>query len=519
MSRFQQSMVVLVILEAALGSRPLWAEGNVDEATARHLPWSGYWWPIAKGELLVPLSKYDYLTESQATLWERGHHPPGSQVPGWYGYCHAWSAASVLEFEPRTPRWIPGVNGSQTVLLGVGDQKGLLSACHTRDVANTYGQRYTGLPSQDPDDIYPDYLWQVLRWHIKEQGMPIVCDLDPGPEVWNYPVYAYRVEHHPGPDGLELGRMNILAVDDAVPPDYLGIMIHAQTYTFTFRMHAGSVVMGTGRWVGQSKKNHPDFCWYPYVVRAENPQLHLATLKQLIGDGQPSTGASAHAGNATQDRPPGTQPSAIEPSGTTAATPVADGSHGPPGIVLSPLEMLAAIAERTSSFGLDVSVDRFDGGRYAVGDTLTLAGSSERPGYLYLFYIDSQGGLSVLCPRPDEDFRVSAGRRFVFPPPQTGALRLHGPFGVHRIKAVVVDRPIGLTGLIWPADAVDKSLDMPVGRFHWNPTLTSQVRELLQHSQELSKDLLDGTDVRNRVQAFAQDEVKFYVGPPAEGSR
>ena len=63
------------------------AEVRVDEGSAKHTPWSGYWWPIAKGELLQgPLRKHDALAKRQAHQWERQHNPPGENVPDWYGY-------------------------------------------------------------------------------------------------------------------------------------------------------------------------------------------------------------------------------------------------------------------------------------------------------------------------------------------------------------------------------------------------------------------------------------------------
>jgi hypothetical protein len=72
----------------------------------------------------------------------------------------------------------------------------------------------------------------------------------------------------------------------------------------------------------------------------------------------------------------------------------------PPRAVLSPLEMVALIAGKTSDFGLDVTVDRFDGGLYEVGDELKVRVTSELAGYLYLLYVDSRGIVSPLYPQP-----------------------------------------------------------------------------------------------------------------------
>lgn len=155
--------------------------------------WSGYWWPTAKGEILGPLSKYDQLTGAKSAEWEKKHHPArvnGRAVPDWNGLCHGWAASCVLEKEPNKSVL------SNNVTLTVGDQKGWLAVCHGDDVANFYGRRYNG-PSDDLADLSPEDLWKVLRTHIKDQGIPVILDLEPKEQIWNYPVYAYRVEYTP----------------------------------------------------------------------------------------------------------------------------------------------------------------------------------------------------------------------------------------------------------------------------------------------------------------------------------
>ncbi|MFH1923629.1 MAG: DUF4384 domain-containing protein [Planctomycetota bacterium] len=512
-------------------------EGAVEEAASRHTPWSGYWWPIGKGEILGPLAKYDQLTGQGAAAWEHQTHPPGPDVPEWFGYCHAWASASVLEFEPKEPRQVPGPPGSPPITLGVGDQKALFAASHALDVANHYGERFGD--GQGPEDFYdmaPDTLWQLLRMHIKEQRLPIIMDLEAGPEVWNYPVFAYRVEYAPsGPGGLQTAQLSLWAADDAVPPDHVGVEIHFQTYTFTFLLRNGSIVMGSGRWIGQSLQNHPDFAWYPYVAMPENPHVEYGAVKQING----STGSGPGSGTLPSD---GEQGAGVLSSNDT---------------FLSPLQLVATIAEKTSRFALDVTVDRFDGGQYAVGDPLVVRGTSEQPGHLYLFYIDSQGNLALLYPKPGQDNRIAAQQPFVVPKREEGGpsvpIRLAGPFGVHRIKAVVTSRPLVLTGLVPPGGLQQQTIPggpqqqtipgrpqqqtIPGGpqqqttpggpqqqtspgyqmsQFRWYPSQRQQVKALLLEYQEEkslpSKDL-DGISVPELLNMFAQDEVTFYVGP------
>jgi hypothetical protein len=505
------TLALVVLLLIAAGA----AQAGVEEGMARHTPWSGYWWPIGKGELLAPLGKYDYLTGGAATQWEQANHPPGPNVPEWFGYCHAWAASAVLEYEPRSPQPVAGPGG-QALTLGIGDQKGLLAAAHTQDVANNFGDRFgDGEGSEDFHDLDPCTLWELLRSHMKDQGLPIVMDLEAGPEVWNYPVFAYRVEYSPyGPAGMQMARLSLWAADDAVPPDHVGVMPHFQTYTFTFQVYNGSIVMGSGRWVGHSIENHPDFAWYPYVVMPENPYIEYNHVKHVLGT--PAVGA------------PGASATGTAPGGPSASAILSQDAT-----FLSPIQVVAAIAEKTSAFHLDVTVDRFDGGQYRMGDPMQVRGSSEQAGYLYLFYVNSQGELALLYPRPGQDNRIAAGGRFAVPGPRDpGPFRVAGPPGVHRIKALVTRRALMLTGLVQPGTPQQPGAPQPPGmpqpgagagympaRFRWCPSQKQQVQTLLKKYQkqpELSAKDLVGASVPAPIESFAQDEVAFYVGPPEQ---
>jgi hypothetical protein len=300
--------------------------------------------------------------------------------------------------------------------------------------------------------------------------------------------------------------------------------------------------MGSGRWVGQSVQNHPDFAWYPYVVMPENPQVDYEKVKQIIGaagDTTPNDPPGTHPNRPPgtpgthPNRPPGAQPGTTPPGtqpgttpGTTPGTP--PGIYDPSGaqglaigaMPISPIQLVATIAEKTSSFGLDVTVDRFDGGQYAIGEPYFVRGTSERPGYLYLLHIDSQGVPTLLFPAAGESNRVLAQRSFAVGVPNTPQLIHRGPVGTHRIKAVVTDRPLMLSGLVWQGQSTQQKGLYPrrVYRpFRWCPTQRMQVQGLLlkyQQQQQIPPAQVDNFQPRKRFVAFAQDEVAFYVGPP-----
>lgn len=168
------------------GIKSLVTSDGLEKAAAEITPWSGYWWPIREGSLLVPLGKYDRLTGHQAAAWERQANPPGPDVPRWFGYCHGWAAASMLEPEPDRPHVAPSLrDGNPRIPLDIGDQKGLLTACHTEDLANTWGDRFgDGAGSEDPQDLQPDLLWRLLKLHLGQQGVPLVLDVSRSTPHW-----------------------------------------------------------------------------------------------------------------------------------------------------------------------------------------------------------------------------------------------------------------------------------------------------------------------------------------------
>ena len=506
------------VLGASLLAIPA-ERGNATEeaAQAKTTPWSGYWWPHRQGLLLRPLAKYDKLTGHKAADWERKTHPPGPNVPSWHGYCHAWSASSVLEPEPRR------VGKVQSVPLGVGDQKGMLTACHTQDVANSHGDRFgDGVGSDDPNDLAPDVVWRLLKYYVQQLGVAVVMDVEAGEEVWNYPVYQYRVQYAPasGDGQTYRAQLELYMADDGVVPDFLGTKVRRQTYQFTFKLHNGAIVPGSARWTGPSVKDHPDFAWYPLVAVPENPEIKYPKVKKIVAQvspqGQPPRppvtpgqppGPEQPVPQPVQPTPRPEQPVAPPATGDVASQQQAASVQGAPIPVVSPLELVAMIACRTSAFPLDVTVDRFDGGEYKVGETFIVRGTPAKDGYLYLLYVDSKGGLQLLYPAAGEDNQVKANKEFL--KGGSKAFQLTKPYGVDRVKALVTTRPIALTGLTAAGPGQQQT-------FRWHPTQQQQVQQLLrqyQQQQKLNEQQLGDWRPEALLGPFAQDEVAFYVGP------
>lgn len=449
-ARLLRSLTAAVFSLALLIQNAPANDDVLEEAHSRTVPWSGYWWPHHQGAILLPLSKYDQLTGAKAAEWEKKHHPSGDAVPKWHGYCHAWAASAVLDREPAQDR--DATREERKARLQVGDQKGLLAASHASDIANTYGDRFgDGEGSEEPQDLAPDTLWRLLNLYIKQQGVPLVLDIEAGPEVWNYPVYAYRIRKTgEREDGARTAQLSLWMADNGVTPNFVGLKARYQTFQFEYRMRNGAVVMGSAKWIGPSEKDHPDFAWYPYVVQPENPEVQYAVVRELLRlPPEPPAADPARPGStAAPATPPATgTPPAVRPRPSQPA--ITPAGILPDVTMLSPVELVALMANRTSSFTLDATVDRFDGGRYAAGETFKVRVATEKPGYLYLMHVTPDGQLFQLYPQAGQDNRIAAGKTITLPAAGSPiAFLATEPVGVHRIKAIVTERPLILSGLL-----------------------------------------------------------------------
>jgi len=354
-------------------------------------------------------------------------------------------------------------------------------------------------------------------------------DLDAGEQVWNYPVFAYRIEYYPSPrgNGWHNGFLQLCAADDAVPPDFVGTVPYLQNYTFVVQMRNGSIVMGSGRWTGYSVTNHPDFAWYPYVPMPENPEIHYKTVKRLVSRSEAGTDEIQRR----RDQWLGNPRDGADPQGEPN-TP----------LPLGPLQLVAAIADKTSDFDLDARLTEFGRVQYRVAEPYAIAGSSEEDGYLYVLHVSPAGELTLLHPAPGTDNRIAAGTTFNVPGPPADHYLTTGPFGNHRIKVLVTKRALALTGVDRSAARwLDGSAqpgtapkiqdrkpnageagkpDEPVPwqglTFRFYPTQHKQIKALLTdyvvYNKSLADEPIKQIDTRAVLGRFAQDEITYYVG-------
>ncbi len=278
-------LLVFIFLLTAFA--PLFPAGEV---VSKVVPWSGWWWPRKKCQLAKagwlsksPLDKYEMAfptvdgKKNMAVDWEKKYH---STRKSWHGHCNGWSAASIMEKEPVKIKKYKGIE------FGVSDQKGLLTESFMVTRYHFFGTRYNGR-GDNFDDIYPHVFQYLLMENIQKKGIPIVMDMSADESVWNYPVYAYKMDSKSKGNKVKV-KLRIWACDDNVDMNFVGTQYLTKDYTYTLFMDDSGTITGS-EWTGRSKKDHPDFVWIPYKNippheedSDENPWVKYPLLKKMF---------------------------------------------------------------------------------------------------------------------------------------------------------------------------------------------------------------------------------------------
>ena len=247
----------------------------------------------------------------------------GRCVATWFGLCHAWAPAAILEPEPVRPVRTNGVT------FYVNDLKALLTLAYdhtnTRAVSlrcnrnNGAGQiSYDAYGRPSPSnaeclDTNPGTFHVIVTNLLGVLGRSFVEDRVFDSEVWNQPVRSYEVLRL---QQISSEEANSLVSEGAIRDpryqfnvsaerlyyvqtrlDYIGEtsstqdgnlaafvdrFTHSDTYEYVLEADASDRIIG-GEWLGSSKRQHPDFLWLPVDrgVNRDNP-VEYAYIKQLL---------------------------------------------------------------------------------------------------------------------------------------------------------------------------------------------------------------------------------------------
>ena len=232
-------------------------------------------------------------------------------VETWFGLCHAWVPAAMLEDRPLRSVTVNGVT------FHTGDIEALVIAAYNRSGADMIGGRCNDKEVKRDEqgravdsqcrDSNPGTLHVIMANYLGLNQIAFAEDRTYNYEVWNQPVVSYDITKMnevtvkeandllklPGDtytfnaDAKFLYEVHATLVyiteshASAEPADQ-GRFERSDRYQYILELDADRKVIG-GEWVGASQTKHPDFLWSPRrAAFSAVPHLDLDTVRELI---------------------------------------------------------------------------------------------------------------------------------------------------------------------------------------------------------------------------------------------
>lgn len=248
---------------------------------------------------LSPSEKYDKVFNqgTQATDWERINHGTNHgtrPVADWWGHCNGAAASVVLAREPKKSVVVDGVTFSPW------DIKALMAEAFYNAKTTLVGLRCneTGVLYRDPNgrvlsgpcrDLNAGSFHVVVTNLLGTLGKHPIVDLDSSNQVWNAPITSYKISDRT----LQAREANKLISDNVVSSDEYAfnpaaiklVKVYLETkyiyhgeksrvFEYIVELDSTDRIIG-GEWIGDSKKRHPDFVWYPESPASANPHINV----------------------------------------------------------------------------------------------------------------------------------------------------------------------------------------------------------------------------------------------------
>ncbi|EEY65316.1 transglutaminase elicitor, putative [Phytophthora infestans T30-4] len=280
----------------------------------------------------------------------------GYCIPAWFGICHAWAPAAILEAEPTCPVTYNGVTFQPL------DIKGLISNVYDgAGVATVFtGARYNG--GDDGADEYGRHTNAAYRdlnpayFHIASANIlgklnaTFVADVDAAAEVWNQPVRGFKVYEQTAMSleeaaqtfyGLEEYPWNAAAKSIVYVKSRLSWIFETYTdgglvssgevdryttgkyYYYLLELDDAGEIIG-GEWVYSSDSDHPDFLWFakskPAADMVTSIGLSYADVSMLLKKSVACSDSASASGSAGSSSASASASAATSTSGSVGAS-------------------------------------------------------------------------------------------------------------------------------------------------------------------------------------------------------
>lgn len=233
-------------------------------------------------------------------------------LEGWFGLCHAWVPASIIEPEPMHAVTF---NGQR---FETADIQALLISAYDRTDAVMLGGRCNAKTIERDErgrprdascsDTNAGAFHVVMANFLGLRHQAIAEDRTANYEVWNQPVVGFHVSRQDEISASDangrLGAMGdtyafnpkakklfyVEATTDYITETYpstepttpnIGRYTRHDSYQYILELDEQGKVIG-GEWVGESREHHPDFLWLPIRALGGNPSIELAQVHTLL---------------------------------------------------------------------------------------------------------------------------------------------------------------------------------------------------------------------------------------------
>jgi hypothetical protein len=296
-------------------------------ARLSRIGWSGDYWPTVKGgiadrwqkhtqgsryqDFLYPIKSEQELRGLTGDDWDhlspaekfdisqnhldfpltRAEHrrtiataDASGDIPFWYGLCHGWAPAALLEREPGSKATVSGPFGKKVHFFSA-DIKALITKVYADANVENYflgGRCNEQVIVRDAQgralnpacrDANPASLHLVLANFIGEQRKGFVADISSDYQVWNQPVIGYKFAYshrralsadrgyrYAAPGTVELVNVDLdmeYLVEGQSSVSPIAPVTNTSNFNYTLELDAQGFVIG-GEWISQ---NRPDFLW------------------------------------------------------------------------------------------------------------------------------------------------------------------------------------------------------------------------------------------------------------------
>ncbi len=255
--------------------------------------WSGSDWPLisggtARGGYRSPLGKLERVSPMSigAVAWEQAHADYNKRIP-WAGHCNGLSVAGIIYDEPKSSVRYKNVIFSirdikaLMIELNQGPAKKIVGniCANTNSSIHENSERNADIQNRNCVDLNPAIFHLALGNIIGLRKKAFIVDRALGEPVYNEPIVKFKSRIKDTNSRIGLSPKAVRAIEVKTNVTFASNL--RDTYKYVLGLDERNNIV-SGKWIGNSKKDHPEFIWLPEVQGLENPFIDFLTVEEII---------------------------------------------------------------------------------------------------------------------------------------------------------------------------------------------------------------------------------------------